>query len=179
MGDFYDITIPDSITRDECDRIAVEHCGVVRSIGYGYACSGTLPERVHDYVPRWVDKRGMGNHGSLVLTAGSPRSRELLRQGWVRRLMTQHRLDRSSAVRLEEASRLRRGRETGVLSCVIVQILAGPAALRAWESYPGRGGGVYHWANRWQIDTGGLSAPRLDAVAAVLRRGGWVRSAFA
>jgi hypothetical protein len=171
--EFYYTGLNPDITADELDKIAVEQRGLVMSIGYGHACRGELPDELHGYRPRWIDRRGMGNHGSLVLTAVSEHAREMLRRGWVRYFELAYGLDHATAVRMTEATAVHRGREAAVIECVLLQI-SSRYVLECWKRFPGCGGGVYHWATHYGIDTGGCSAPRLDAVHSVLRKGGWI-----
>lgn len=165
--EFYDYDFGISnLSRDELDAIAREKAGVVGEIGYGYRLAGELPERVYDYSPRWIATKGMGNHGTLILTPRSRRAAEQLRIGRVEALKRVHGIGHDLAVRIERARRgVKYGHEDRVIACLI-ENLGSPA----WESFPGVGRRVWRWADRWAIDPCGCSAPRLEAVAEIHRR---------
>ena len=155
-----------NLTRDELDTIAREKAGVVGSIALGYRLAGELPERLFDYSPRWIATRGLGNHGTLILTPRSRRAADQIRIGRVEALKRDHGIDNGLAVRIEYARRgVQYGRERRVIACLLAN-LGSPA----WQHFPGVGRGVWRWADRWAIDPCGCSAPRLEAVAEIHRR---------
>jgi len=151
------------LTQKDLDLIALDG-GVVGSIGYGFAQPDhEIPAR-HGYGFRWINTKGMGNHGTLILTAKSARAAEYLRTGRIDALMGNHGIDRVLATRIEHARRgVKYGREHAVVQCVI------DYAHVDWESFPGVGGGASEWARRWHIDAP-LSMPRLEAAAKIGQR---------
>jgi len=165
MGTYYDTDMGVSaLSKAELDAIALNG-GRVGSVGYGFACCGELPAESHGYGFKWVDTRGMGNHGTLVLTSRSAHAAEYLRQGRVRQLMAAHDLTYAAADSLYSAARgVRHGQEAEVLAYAV----ATRDCRAAWQRFPGAGHGVRRWLSDWGMPETALTVPRLAAVEAVL-----------
>jgi hypothetical protein len=69
-----------SATTEELNRIALECGGHLVSIGYGYATRGKIENRVDGWSAKWINRGGMGNHGSLVLVGTTPLTRAFRRE---------------------------------------------------------------------------------------------------
>lgn len=167
MGNFYDSDLGVSgMSRDDLNQIALAG-GYVGGIGYGYACRGALPRERHGYGFRWIATGGMGNCGSLVLTPRSKEAAEYLRQGKVQQIIADHGLDYADADAMYSATRgVRFGLEPMVLAYAIQTRDCRPA----WDHFPGVGGGVWRWFSEWRMPETELSAPRLSAVAEILKK---------
>ena len=80
MSQFYEVDANFfDTTTEELNRVALERGGVLKSIGYGYAVRGKsiLAPRPDGWSAKWINTRGMGNHGTLVLvTDGLPDDEE-------------------------------------------------------------------------------------------------------
>ena len=165
MGTYYDTDMGVSaLSKAELDAIALNG-GRVGSVGYGFACCGELPAESHGYGFKWVDTRGMGNHGVLVLTPRSQRAAEYLRQGRVNALMADFGLEYAAADALYSAARsVQYGHESGVLAYAVET----REYSAAWARFPGEGCGVRRWLSDWGMPETALSVPRISAVAAVL-----------
>jgi len=169
MGTYHDTDLGASaLSKTELDQIALAG-GKVGSIGFGYACRGELPAERHGYGFAWVNSRGMGNHGAVVLTPRSTRAAEYLRQGKVRSLMSEHGLAYSDADALYSATR---GVKYGLEPEVLTYAVQTRDCRQAWAHFPGEGRGVRRWLAEWTMPETALSVPRLAAVAAVLEAWG-------
>jgi hypothetical protein len=106
MGSFTKVYCKLSI--DECDKIA-KMGGVVRTFGFSYEIpvAGDINE---EYSTVLVGKRGMGNHGSLVLRGKTLRASLLIREGKIK-LLTDNGVRRKTAM---VAVSMHRGMEEGV-----------------------------------------------------------------
>lgn len=84
---FYEINAG-NLTIEECDKIALEDGGVVKSTGYSYAIpkGGDINE---EYSSKVTNTRGMGNHGKIILVGKTPRSRRMIRLGKIKILEDQ------------------------------------------------------------------------------------------
>lgn len=156
-----------NMTAAELDQIALEKGGVVGSIGYGYAVPGEVGELPGGWSARWVDSRGMGNHGTLILMPVTDRARAIAREGKIRAFQNAG-LSRVQAERLYRA----RARYKHELAGVLADILDNPAQVRAMLAHPrsyGFGSGRTEWLRSWGAVFGpeglGLSAPREAALA--------------
>ena len=165
MGTYYDTDLgAAALSQTELDEIALAG-GRVGSVGFGYACTGTLPAERFGYGFRWINTRGMGNHGSLVLVPRSQRAAEYLRQGRVRQLMADHSLGYQQADTLYSACRgVKYGQEAEVLAYAVET----RDCRQAWAHFPGEGRGVRRWLSEWDMPSSALSVPRLSAVAEIL-----------
>lgn len=106
MGNFTKVYCKMSVA--ECDKIA-KTGGVIRSFGFGFEIpvAGDLnPE----YETVLINKRGMGNHGSLVLRGKTLRSALLIREGKIK-ILTDSGVRRKTAC---VAVSMPRGMEEGV-----------------------------------------------------------------
>jgi hypothetical protein len=165
MGSFYPVTLGvDSMSAAELDRIAVERAGVVGGIALGYATRGHAEPR-EGYAFGWIATRGCGNEGLLVLRGLTPEKRELLRQGRTRRLM-------ALGATYVQAQRMDNVRARFVREEAVTRAALATYQSPAWDAYPGVGGGVNRWRRRYADafdgELEGLSAPRLDAVHALV-----------
>ncbi len=63
--------------------------GVLASMGYGFDCPRAI-DRIPGN-PEWgtriINKKGMGNHGSIVLKGNTPKTRAMIRQGKINTLI--------------------------------------------------------------------------------------------
>jgi hypothetical protein len=165
VAQYYDTDLGASaLSKQELDQIALAG-GRIGSIGFGYACAGELPAELHGYGFKWLDTRGMGNHGYLVLTARSQRAAEYLRQGKVGQFMADLGLGYQQADALYSACRgVRHGFEQEVLAYAVET----RECREAWARFPGAGRGVRRWLVEWSMPETALSVPRLAAVAEIL-----------
>ena len=165
MGSYYDTDLGvASLSKAELDQIALSG-GRVGGIGYGYACTGTLPVERFGYGFKWTNTQGMGNYGTLILIPRSQRAAEYLRQGRVNALMADFGLEYAAADALYSAARgVQYGHESGVLAYAVET----RECRAAWARFPGAGHGVRRWLAEWDMPETALSVPRLSAVAAVL-----------
>jgi hypothetical protein len=152
----------EDMSRDDLDKIALRG-GKIGSIGYGYAQWREEPAPRYGYGFRWINTKGVGNHGDLILVPRSPRAAEFLRTGRVEELMREFGISRILATRLDDA---RKGVKFGKESAVVKTVLEGTHVN--WGSFPGVGAGAARWARRWGIE--GLSCPRLGAAALIGQR---------
>jgi hypothetical protein len=165
MGTFRDTDMGVSdMTPEHLDAIALQG-GVVGAIGYSFTCNGSTPAPRHGYGFRWIDRRGMGNHGRLIMQGLTQRTRDLLWEGRRNRIMQEHDVDAETAERLLRC-RARYARESSVIAAALA------TRNMNWVGYPGSGGGVRTW---WlpehpdiAVVVADLSAPRMDAVYAVV-----------
>ncbi len=169
MGTYHDTDLGASaLSKTELDQIALAG-GKVGSIGFGYACRGELPAERHGYGFAWVNSRGMGNHGAVVLTPRSTRAAEYLRQGKVRSLMSEHGLGYQQADALYSATR---GVKYGLEPEVLTYAVQTREYNVAGALFPGVGQGVRGWLALCSWPDTALTVPRLAAVAAVLEAWG-------
>ena len=165
MGTYYDTDLGVStLSKSELDQIALNG-GHVGSVGYGYACTGTLPAERFGYGFRWVNTQGMGNHGALVLVPRSAHAAEYLRQGKVGQFMADLGLGYQQADALYSATR---GVKYGLEPEVLTYAVQTREYNVAWAHFPGEGHGVRRWLAEWSMPETALTVPRLAAVAAVL-----------
>lgn len=76
MGMYYTINGISEMTAEVLDMIASHDGGIVRGIGYGFACRPDNCGEAHGYRGVWRNAQGMGNHGQLCLEAVNPSSRQ-------------------------------------------------------------------------------------------------------
>lgn len=166
MSHFHSTTFGASCAdQAELDAIALRG-GVVGSIGYGYTTRGETPADRHGYGFTWIDKRGMGNHGALVLVPRSQRAAEFIRQGKVALFMRDFGLDYQTADRLYSATRgVQRGLEHDVLAYCASTL----DCVEAWRHAPAATWRQRQkWEADWRMPHCSLSCPRWDAVLAVM-----------
>jgi len=166
MSSFYETDLEVSrLSLEDLNRVALAG-GKVGSIGYGYARTCEIPPR-HGYGFTWINTKGTGNCGTLVMTARSREAAEYLRQGKVSLLMKEYGLEYSDADALYSATRgVRYGMESRVIAYAVKTRDCGPA----WDHFPAVGSGVWKWFREWKMPEMELSAPRLAAVAEILKR---------
>jgi hypothetical protein len=175
MSQFYEVDDFFGATTEELNRVALERGGALRSIGYGYALRGKsiLAPRSDGWAARWINTRGMGNHGTLVLVGTTPLTRAFRREGTVREWMRAG-LTREQAERLYETSVKYRHELVETLA----RVLADKWMTRAFLSHPGiygSGSGRTQWCRAWADGFGetkgvsSLSAPREAALARMVQ----------
>jgi len=150
----------DRLTRQQLDAIALNG-GKVGGIGFGYATRGALPHERYGYGFCWINTQGMGNHGVLVLVPRTQRAAEYIRQGKIRAWMHGYNLTYQEADALYSAAQ---GVQYGFESGVIEYALKTKEFTHAWDHFPGAGGGVWRWHEKWRMPQTDLSVWRLDAV---------------
>ena len=148
------------MSEEELRAIALNRAGVVGSIGYGYARCGHVANR-DGWKFIWIDSKGMGNYGTLVMKALTPKNRELLREGRIRIIMAELRCSHAVASVLHDCGKMfRHGYQMKVLKAAL-DTYENPC----WDSYPGIGNGVSGWRDRWNLsDLKELTVPRVDSV---------------
>lgn len=92
--------------------------GVLHSFGYGFSMPGGAPEQVGDWAIRLVDRRGMGNHGSFIAVATTPRTLAVQTEVTMRRLR-----EEADAAEAEASESFL---ERGDFACQIVPLLWSP-----------------------------------------------------
>ena len=166
MSSFYDTDLGVSrLGLEDLNKAALAG-GRLGGIGYWYARTCEIPPR-HGYGFAWVNTNGTGNCGTLVMVPRSREAAEYLRQGRVSLIMREHGLEYSDADALYSACcGVRYGMEAGVMAYAVMTRDCGPA----WGHFPGVGSGVWRWFRDWRMPETDLSAPRLGAVAEILKR---------
>ena len=157
MADFYDISAS-GLSIEECDRIALEDAGCVRSTAYSYARprGGDVNE---EYSSKVINTQGMGNHGTIILVGKTPRARKLLRQGKINWLV-QHGISQKIA---KVAVSMQYGMELGVAE-LAEDIL--PLIERGF-SYKGNS---HYKFDKWCGFESDLTYPRKMAALAIAKR---------
>ena len=179
MPQFYTAAPSDSVyTREELDS-AAEAGRPLCAVGYGFACTDQTPEPQHGWRFRWINRRGMGNHGCLVLLPTDSRTWAIHRRGRLARL--RELLPEVSEAGLDLLDQAARGQEHGSEPAVLraAWALAG-LAPDTLEACPGVGGGIARWRDdaRWESPRAArimselppLSCPRLDSAVGIARR---------
>jgi len=151
--------------RDTLDRIALNG-GTLGAIGYSYATNSVTPPPRHGYGFAWIDRRGMGNHGRLVLVPRSDRAAEYLRQGKVKIFMEDYDLSYQEADALYSATQ---GVERGLESAVLDYAIETRDCVYAWAHFPFEDHRVRVWLAEWSMPETSLSVPRIFAVAEIMR----------
>jgi hypothetical protein len=84
MGSFNNVSY-EGLSVAECDTVALNNAGVLRSFGFSYniPVTGDVNE---EYSSVRINSQGMGNHGSLVLRGKTLRASLLLREGKIKLL---------------------------------------------------------------------------------------------
>jgi hypothetical protein len=156
----------ENMSQRQLNEIALNKGGVVGSFSYGYDLRDhDLPEAIHGYGCRWIGTQGMGNCGTLVLTAKSAQAAEYLRQGKVKAFMERYDLSYVEADNLYDATRCSYGLEDDVIRYALEN-----RHNPAWKNFPGVGRGVWNWHYDAKLPETGLSAPRLEAVDFIVSR---------
>jgi hypothetical protein len=147
MGQTYDTDLgARAMSAQDLDAVAQDRAGAIGSIGYGHACRDHSVEDVElpgGWRARWIDRRGMGNHGTLVLVPTDARTRALLREGKVRAYQAAG-LSRAQA----EALHACRASYKMELAPALARVLADPALTGAMVAHPGKcgpGSGRARW----------------------------------
>lgn len=159
------------LSQADLDTIALRG-GKVGEIGYGYATRGEVADR-HGYGFVWVNSKGMGNYGDLVLVARSKRAAEYLRQGKISIWMEAYGLSFQEADSLYSVAReTRHGFEPAVLKyCAETRdCWAAWAAAPAMATNRSRA----RWERDWKMPTSGeMSIPRWEAVRDIMEK--WLK----
>ena len=134
-------------TTDELNHIALERGGRIWSIAYGYATRGRIEPRADGWSARWINTRGMGNHGTLVLVGTTPLTRAIRREGMIREWIT-------AGLTREQAERLyfSQCQYKHELVEQLVRVLKDPLLTQAFMSHParyGQGSGRTEWCRAW------------------------------
>ena len=166
MTKFYETDGVSNMTSQELDEIALEKCGVVDSIGYGYATRGKVGEQ-NGWSAQWIATGGMGNCGTLVLVPLTPRTRAISREGKIRAFMRAG-LSRVQAERLHHA----RVQYKFELLNNLAEILHCKGKTLAMLAHPrayGPGSGRTQWDRAWGMVFGPeileISIPRETELA--------------
>ena len=158
---FYDTDLGvEDMSEEKLRSIALNRAGEVGSIGYGYARCGDVVNR-HGWRFIWIGCKGMGNYGTLVMKPLTPENRELLREGKIRKIMSELGISHAVASVLHDCGKLyRHGYQLKVLKAAL-DTYENPC----WDHYPGMGNGVSSWRDRWSLDElKELTVPRVDSV---------------
>lgn len=158
------LSVSDITSKQDLDNIALLQAGVVGSIGYGAQTHGSIKD-AHGYGFRWVNRKGMGNHGMLVLIAKNAEAANNLRLGRVAKIMADHGVSSTTAVALFDAAK---GVKYGMEDSVIAYAIATQDRMPSWRFFPGLGKGVWRWMAEFDMPASDLSAQRLAAVAEIL-----------
>lgn len=84
MSSLVDFTLP-RLTRDELDNLVLRTGNTIAKIGYTSTTAGQVDDQ-HDWSFKWVNRKGMGNHGSLVAIPKSGRARKIWRKAILNRV---------------------------------------------------------------------------------------------
>jgi hypothetical protein len=171
---FYDVDADlSAVPVEELDRIAIENGGVVRSIGYGYACRGQVVPS-EEWSGRWINRQGMGNHGTLILIPRTTRSRAVWRKGQIR-YYEGFGIPYYYASRMVDI-RIPYSHEQGVLDA-LKEILESPVLTSVMRRHPatyGSGSGRSEWRYAYgdvlPDSILHLSAPREASLAQIVQR---------
>ena len=160
MASFYDYEVK-QFSLSELDSIALSG-GVVTRIAEGYARRADQKDQ-HDWSFRWINTRGEGNRGTLVLRPLSARSRAVAREGFVAMVQRLAGIERQEALKYVSASSgVQYAREAGVIRAVFA-LKSSPA----WEFF--NLSSVRRWAEEWKLDElRDLSVLRMMSVRAVV-----------
>lgn len=156
----------------ELDDAALRNGGVLCSIGYGYAVTewSRVTER-GGWRLRWVDRRGMGNHGTAVLIPTDSRTRALWRDGqmiWFRA----HGIPERYLERMISCRESRRHELVATLAAVLSDSTLVRAVLDFGQCGGGQGlgGERDRWREKWAplCDEIQLSEPRMWSLRAIV-----------
>jgi len=160
-----------NMTAEELDAIARDRAGVVGGMDMGYNLNhGDIKDR-HGYRFTWINTQGTGNTGRLVMRGIRPHTKEMIRQGRIRALMALGATEMQASAMSEV--RVSFSHEEEVARAALATYRSA-----AWGTYPRVGGGVNKWRDRHTelaAYFAGLSAPRLDAVKALVDAIHWAR----
>lgn len=141
----------------------------IYSIGYGYTCSGAVPPK-GGWKFKWVNTRGMGNHGQLVVVPGDKRTYKIYQAGMFWRAVEAGMTDTHAS----RWAASKAGRKHELLGPTL-SILNGPEAILIhWLAFPGIGPGLHlPWLTAGKSINGfdatcQLSVPRMDSLADIV-----------
>jgi hypothetical protein len=172
MAKFYDVNPAAGRPVAELDEAALRHGGILCSVGYGFGCPEHTDTVYGGWRLRWIDRRGMGNHGTAVLIPTDARTRALYRDGQMCSF-------RAAGVPERYLPRLvccRIGRKHELIA-TIARVLSDTAQVRAVRDFGNCGGGQGSggeracWSRKWSplVDDISLSEPRMCSLADVIR----------
>lgn len=155
------------MTEDELNHIALNEGGVVGLIGGGYALPEKEPAPRHGYRFIWINSRGLGNRGTLVIKGTTQVTKEYLRQGAIKKLMQEYNLDYKSADALNTACMgVPRSREQAVLDYVVKT----HEYYVAWDYFPWGVTSTKKWLDEWNMPEPSLTVPRIKAAGRVVKK---------
>ena len=155
----------------ELDEAALRHGGILCSVGYGYGCPERTDTVYGGWRLKWIDRRGMGNHGTAVLIPTDARTRALYRDGQMclfrREGVPERYLPRLVSCRISRKHEL---------LATIATVLQDPALIRAVRDFGycgggnGLGGERVCWSRKWEplVDDICLSEPRMLSLADIV-----------
>lgn len=161
---FYSVNPTANRSIADLDEAALRNGGILTSLGYGYGCPAHTSDTCGGWRLKWIDRRGMGNHGTAVLIPTDSRTRAIWRDG-------QMCMFRRAGVPERYIARLiecRASRKHELLS-VIATVLADDTLVRAVLDFGNCGGGMGRggerecWWRKWSpvVDDISLSEPRM------------------
>lgn len=125
MANFYNVSITPSI--EEIEPSVRENGGFLRSFGYGFATPGEFPKKIGDWQIMLVDTRGMGNYGSIIVVATTPRSLKLQAKATMRLLRKEaDAMEAYSSICSADDEAAREFCERGNFSCKVLPLLHSP-----------------------------------------------------
>lgn len=71
--------------RVELDKLIIDTGNAIASIGYSSTTAGPVKDQ-YDWSFRWIDRRGMGNHGTLIAVPKSSRAKGVWRQAMLHKV---------------------------------------------------------------------------------------------
>lgn len=162
---------PLDTTASALDDAALRNGGVLTSIGYGYTTSASETRIAHGWRIRWIDRRGMGNHGTAVLLPTDARTRAIWRDGqmiWFRRRGIPERYI-APLIACRESRRHE-------LVATLARVLSDEHLVRAVLDFglcgggQGLGGERACWSRKWAplVDDIDLSEPRMLSLRAIV-----------
>lgn len=154
-------------TCKQLDTIALNGGKVAEAGGFSTDHRYETTEQ-HGYGFRWIQTRGHGNEGVLVLVPKNARAAELLRQGKVKKFMEEYSLTYQEADSLYDVVKeVKYGFEHEVLKYAI----ATKDCSQAWKYAPKPTQSERSsWEEEWQMPHSDLSGPRWQAVTAILAK---------
>lgn len=147
MGEFYKVCFDYSdMSLSEGFEIWEKTEGVRTEIGYGHACLGGVTPGPH-WTGRWVDTRGMGNHGKHIILPVSRPARRLVRERQVEIWSSRYDVSYRQAARLYGW----RGPYKYELAEEIFAAVRDDSVHPAFRVFPGVGRGLHNpWFERWR-----------------------------
>jgi hypothetical protein len=147
-------------------QVVVEKGGILGSIGYGYSTCGS-PEPRHGWRLQWINRQGMGNHGTAVVVPDSIHARKFWREVKKKELIHMGGLTPTQAEKFLSARTQYKWELIGDLTAA----LADQAQLMAAAAYPGYGAGSgrRQWVDAWSDPWSHLSKPRESSLVELIK----------